>query len=43
MGDDEYDVRKAKFSTDMKQRLGLDSNPLDGTVARVSGTCILRV
>ena len=36
MGDDEYDLRKAKYGNEMKRRLGLDSNPLDGTVARVS-------
>jgi hypothetical protein len=36
MGDDEYDLRKAKYGNEMKRRLGLDSNPLDGTVGRVS-------
>jgi hypothetical protein len=35
MGDDEYDVRKARYGNEMKRRLGLDSNPLDGTAARV--------
>jgi len=30
-GDDEYDYRKAKLGREMKARLGLDKNPLDGT------------
>ncbi|KAF5372295.1 hypothetical protein D9757_009617 [Collybiopsis confluens] len=30
--DDEYDYRKAKLGREMKARLGLDKNPLDGTV-----------
>src|ERR1700723_3489117 len=36
LGDDEYDLTKAKYGNEMKQKLGLNSNPLDGTVARVS-------
>jgi hypothetical protein len=36
MSDDEYDLRKAKYGLDMKRRLGLDTNPLDGMVSRVS-------
>jgi len=36
MGDDEYDITKAKYGNEMKQKLGLDSNPLDGTVARTA-------
>lgn len=36
MTDAEYDLRKAKSGNAMKQRLGLDKDPLDGNVARVS-------
>lgn len=36
MGDDEYDVNKAKYGNEMRSRLGLLSNPLDGNVARTS-------
>jgi endoplasmic reticulum-Golgi intermediate compartment protein 3 len=35
-GDDEYDIRKAEMSRQMKQRLGLHKNPLDGTSGRVT-------
>ncbi|KIY68329.1 DUF1692-domain-containing protein [Cylindrobasidium torrendii FP15055 ss-10] len=35
-GDDEYDVRKSKSGREMKARMGLDSNPLDGSVGRTS-------
>lgn len=41
MGDDEYDVRKWKAGEEMKKRLGLDINPLDGTVARVGPYTII--
>ncbi|KAI0373709.1 Sec1-domain-containing protein [Pilatotrama ljubarskyi] len=33
-GDDEYDNVKAKLGKDLKQRLGIDANPLDGTTGR---------
>lgn len=33
--DDEYDSRKTKIANEMKQRMGIDSNPLDGYHARV--------
>lgn len=36
MTDDEYNHRKAQYGNEMKQKLGLDSNPLDGTEVRVS-------
>ncbi|KAI0055585.1 Sec1-like protein [Artomyces pyxidatus] len=34
--DDELDVQKAKLSRDMKARMGLSANPLDGHLARTS-------
>lgn len=34
-GDDEYDISKAQLSKGFKQRMGIESNPLDGTNARV--------
>lgn len=36
MGDDEYDLRKAQYGHEMKRKLGLDVDPLDGAVSRVS-------
>jgi len=36
MGDDEYDLKKAQYGHEMKRKLGLDVNPLDGAVSRVS-------
>lgn len=35
-GDDEYDLFKAKAGREMKQRIGIEANPLDGAVGRVS-------
>ncbi|KII90572.1 hypothetical protein PLICRDRAFT_106265 [Plicaturopsis crispa FD-325 SS-3] len=35
-GDDEYDIYKAKTSKEMRQRLGIAENPLDGTYARTN-------
>jgi len=35
-GDDEYDYRKAKVGREMKERLGLSSNPLDDTEHKTS-------
>lgn len=34
-GDDEYDMFKSRASSMMKQRMGLEVNPLDGAVGRV--------
>ncbi|KIM89157.1 hypothetical protein PILCRDRAFT_213744 [Piloderma croceum F 1598] len=36
MDDDEYDLKKAKYGHEMKRKLGLDVNPLDGAVSRTS-------
>lgn len=36
LGDDELDYRKRKTGMDMKEKLGLLGNPLDGSEARVS-------
>ncbi|TBU47418.1 Sec1-like protein [Dichomitus squalens] len=33
-GDDEYDPRNAKLGKELKNRLGIDANPLDGTQGR---------
>nr|GAT60167.1 predicted protein [Mycena chlorophos] len=35
-GDDEYDIYKAKVGREMKERMGLGKNPLDGAIARTS-------
>ncbi|KAF9049477.1 Sec1-like protein [Hymenopellis radicata] len=35
-GDDEYDVNKARAGRDMKERLGIGRNPLDGAVGRTN-------
>ncbi|KAK0188075.1 Sec1-like protein [Armillaria mellea] len=35
-GDDEYDIFKAASGREMKQRLGLGQNPLDGTAGRTN-------
>ena len=35
-GDDEYDLFKAKAGREMKRRMGIEANPLDGAVGRVS-------
>ncbi|KAF7314358.1 Sec1-domain-containing protein [Mycena kentingensis (nom. inval.)] len=35
-GDDEYDIYKAKSGIAMRQRLGINKNPLDGAMARTS-------
>lgn len=35
MADDEYNPNKAKIGNDMKQRLGIADNPLDGVEAKV--------
>ena len=35
-GDDEYDPRNARLGKELKNRLGIESNPLDGTQGRVS-------
>ena len=40
MTDAEYDLRRAKSGTAMKKRLGLDKDPLDGYIARVSGCAL---
>ncbi|TFY83867.1 hypothetical protein EWM64_g143 [Hericium alpestre] len=34
--DDEYDINKAKVSKEMKERMGIVNNPLDGHMARTS-------
>ena len=34
-GDDEYDINKARLGKDLKQKLGIAANPLDGTEGRV--------
>jgi hypothetical protein len=34
-GDDEYDIYKAQIGQNMRQRLGIGQNPLDGARARV--------
>ena len=41
-GDDEYDINKAKLGRDLKAKLGIAANPLDGTQGRVSpmGSCV---
>jgi hypothetical protein len=36
MGDDEYNIRKAKQAVEMRAKLGLDKNPLDGTSRQVN-------
>lgn len=36
LGDDEYDVVKAKVGRDMKERLGIGKNPLDGSIGRTN-------
>ncbi len=36
LGDDEYQISKATKSRTMKQRLGIEGNPLDGRYAAVS-------
>jgi len=33
-GDDEYDYRKAQLSKDMKLKMGIEANPLDGAVGK---------
>jgi len=35
-GDDEYDISKAKAGKEMKRRMKIDGNPLDGTSGRTS-------
>jgi endoplasmic reticulum-Golgi intermediate compartment protein 3 len=35
MGDDEYNPSKERYGKDIKSRLGLGPNPLDGTSGRV--------
>lgn len=35
-GDDEYDISKAEIGREMKQRMGIVENPLDGSSLRVS-------
>jgi len=39
-GDDEYDIKKAEMSRQMKQRMGLNNNPLDGSSALVKVSCV---
>ena len=34
-GDDEYDINKAKLGKQLKSKLGIAANPLDGTQGRV--------
>lgn len=41
-GDDEYDFQKADIGQKLKEKLGIQSNPLDGTVSRVGGSCCTR-
>jgi len=36
MGDDEYNSKKAEYSNQMKKKLGLDKNPLDGSMIGTS-------
>jgi endoplasmic reticulum-Golgi intermediate compartment protein 3 len=38
-GDDEYDFRKARLGREMRQRMGLGANPLDGSMAEVRFEC----
>lgn len=40
-GDDEYDISMAEIGRDMKQRMGIVDNPLDGSMLRVSWALIL--
>ena len=35
-GDDEYDFKKAELGHKLKQKLGIQANPLDATTQRVS-------
>lgn len=35
-GDDEYDINKAEVGREMKHKMGIDGNPLDGSLGRVS-------
>lgn len=35
-GDDEYDFMKADIGQKLKEKLGIQANPLDGSVAKVS-------
>jgi len=37
-GDDEYDFTKAEQSKSMKKKLGIDENPLDGTVRKAGSS-----
>ena len=39
-GDDEYDLTKARIGKELKERLGIAANPLDGTSGRVSNLCL---
>jgi hypothetical protein len=42
-GDDEYDLFKARTGSEMKKRLGMQSDPLDGAVARVCYIFVTRL
>ncbi|EMD40076.1 hypothetical protein CERSUDRAFT_132878 [Gelatoporia subvermispora B] len=35
-GDDEYDILKAKSGKEMRRRMGIEGNPLDGAIGRTS-------
>jgi len=39
MADDEYNPGKAKIGKEMKQRMGIAENPLDGVEAKVNQVC----
>ena len=36
LGDDEYDIFKANIGREMKERMGMGVNPLDGAIGRTS-------
>ncbi len=40
-GDDEYDFQKAALGHKLKQKLGIEAHPLDGTTARVRCAVLL--
>lgn len=41
-GDDEYDMYKAELGREMKKRMGIEDNPLDGTTLRVCCSTSIR-
>lgn len=40
-GDDEYDIYKAKAGHEMRERMGIGANPLDGAVGKVGSPLCL--